>query len=172
MLRFVPSPLSVVRKLVAMKKTVLCIHVACAWVFLLSPSQAKQALSNVTQQRTTDPSIQPPTGVKSTDCPSEQASIYPSNNPAHTIQSPPARRRRIMKTAVWQDLRSHPTGHSDSSSMTVHESDPLYEGGQSYRTEQPKRPLVIEARGWTRDKQGRIHLTSRPYALNRYRVKC
>lgn len=138
-----------------------------AWTLLLSPSQAQQAAAPISPQskasgQTTHRQSSTHHLQATTNCYARQASTYPSGNPAHSIQSPTTQRKHSIRTAVWQDLRSH---HLDGtppppSSINLHESKLTASAGHRYQAVPPQRPVIIEAQGWTRDKQGRIFLTS------------
>lgn len=146
-----------------MNKTVLCIPTALAWMLLLSPGQAQQApIKSISAQRqnsalATHTSRTQKLQAKN-NCHTNQPSVYRPSNPIRTIQSPTPQQQRPVRTAVWQDLRSP---GSTSSSIDLHESELSNTAARSYQTTLPKRPVIVEAQGWTRDKQGRVFLTSR-----------
>lgn len=146
-----------------MNKTVLCIPTALAWMLLLSPGQAQQASTKTisTQRQHSALTTYPSNTQKS----QAQKGCYTGHtnrpsNPIRTIQSPTSQQRQPVRTAVWQDLRS-PGTTSSSSSIDLHESELDNAAARSYQTTLPKRPVVVEAQGWTRDQQGRVFLTSR-----------
>lgn len=152
-----------------MNKIVLCIPTTLAWMLLLSPGQAQQAPTRtISTQRqnsakTTYPSKTQKLQAKK-DCYSGHT--YRPSNPIRTIQSPTPQRRRSVRTAVWQDLRS--PGATSSSSIDLHESELSNTTARSYQTTLPKRPIVVEAQGWTRDEKGRVFLTSRSSRFRKY----
>lgn len=153
-----------------MNKTVLCIPTALVWMLLLSPGQAQQAPTKTTPTQRQDSSLKTRPGKTpkletKKDCYTEHT--YRPSNPIRTIQSPTPQQRRSVRTAVWQDLRSPGTTNS-SSSIDLHESELSTTSARSYQTTLPKRPIIIEAQGWTRDKTGRVFLTSRFSRLKKY----
>lgn len=158
-----------------MKKTILCFYAVFAWTLFLLPSPAQQTpTQNIsTQQKLPNQTVYyPSSALPKVGCYSGQSPIHPSGKPAHLIPSPAKGGKRLTRTAIWQDLRSHPINHSSSSAMTLHESDPGYGDSRSYHLVQPQQPVIVEAQGWTRDQKGRIHLTSKSSTFQGYGAKC
>ncbi|WP_299486500.1 hypothetical protein [Acaryochloris sp. IP29b_bin.137] len=158
-----------------MKKTTLCIYAVWAWALLLSPSQARPAsIQSITlRPRPLQSTVGYSSGSPSrAGCDAEQLPIPGSGQSADSISSPTERRKRLTRTAVWQDLRSHPIRNTNSSSLTLHESDPDDGDRRLYRPVPSRRLAIVEAQGWTRDQNGRIHLTSKPSAFRSNRTDC
>lgn len=154
-----------------MKKIVLCIPTAVAWMLLISPGQGQQAPTNSTQQQNSKSTTQHLNKTQKLqakkNCQSEQPTVYRPSNPIRTIQSPAPQQQRPVRTAVWQDLRSPGSAHS-SSSIDLHESELSNTAARSYQATLLKRPVIVEAQGWSRDKQGRVFLTSRFSRFRKY----
>lgn len=154
-----------------MNKTVLCIPTALAWMLLLSPGQAQQApTKSISTQRQHSALTTHPSNTQKSQA---QKNCYTGHtnrpsNPISTIQSPTPQQRQPVRTAVWQDLRS--PGATSSSSIDLHESELSNTEARSYQTTLPKRPIVVEAQGWTRDEKGRVFLTSRFSRFRQYKA--
>ena len=62
----------------------------------------------------------------------------------------------LTSLALWQDLRANQLQHSNRLATTRKKALPP-------ATIQPAPDQIVEAQGWSKDTQGRIHLTSKPH---------